>query len=517
MTGGEIPLVSGKPRLLKSTKMFHWPAFFLAFSLIVLTTGNSFSQQTSTHLAFNNALSQTNSFLNCNGVMWYYNTFNGNKFSDIQNDLSELQNNGLNILGFYCVFHGDKYMFHGCDPLDWFNVSPQCGTLQDFKDLTAAAHKRGMKVISYFTNIYIDNKSSLFKKAEIQYKAGNLTAKECAAFRWQNDSTGAYPSPDFGFNKWDSWAKSATAGAYYWSIWSGYGLDKANAHPAAVDFNSPAGVNMAETIGKFWIDAGLDGFAYDCGQLMDAKLQSAFITTPKTYTPGDKWICSESSEGSKAQSYYDFGYTCWFNYKDNDKVNDYGRVISGEINADGLETALANSDWAHSKNCWTYAWSIWTDPPMNGSRIYPKYKNDEVMRIQEAALLAGAGITYGCGVYDQYLTWPQTLKTNWGKVLKTVSANPSLFPSASRTRVSTGDLSTYAMKRTSRDGAQTALLIYNFNDSPKEVSVNLSGSGINTNQTPKDLCSGGKGPAITTATYTVYLPAYGFMILGVSK
>ena len=72
------------------------------------------------------------------------------------------------------------------------------------------------------------------------------------------------------------------------------------------------------------------------------------------------------------------------------------------------------------------------------------------------------------------------------------------------------------MKRTSLDGSKTALLIYNFSNETKNVTVNLSGSGINTNQTPVDLYNGGNGPAITSSNYTVSLPAYGFKMLGVS-
>ena len=199
-------------------------------------------------------------------------------------------------------------------------------------------------------------------------------------------------------------------------------------------------------------------------------------------------------------------------------MNDYVRIIKGEINADGLEKALQHSDWAHERNCWTYAWSIWHDAVanLNHSKPYPTYSNDDIMRVQEAALLAGAGITYGCGMYDQYLTWSPTLKSNWGKVLKTINSNTCLLPSASRNRLSTSDQTTYAIKRTSADGSETAILIYNFSNNAQDVSVDLSGSGINTNQTPVDLYNGGNGPAITSSIYTVNLPAYGFKILSVA-
>jgi hypothetical protein len=455
----------------------------------------------------------TNSFLNLNGVMWYYNTWFGYKYADIKDDLANLQNNGINILAFFCPYHGDKNIYDGCDPLDWYNVPPQCGTIQDFKDLTAAAHARGMKIICYYVNIYIDVNSTFFKTAEQQYAAGNRTAKECATFHWTTNRGEPFPSGGtFGAGTWqgfeDRWIHSSTAGAYYFSIWN----------EAALDFNMQGAQNTSVDIEQFWLDAGMDGFMFDVARC-ESLMKNLWITIPKTYTTTDKWLCPEVSDISQARNYYNYGFTCWFNYADNDQLNDYGRIINGSINADGLESSLANADWAHARNCWTYAWSIWHDDVDNLSHIvpYPTYSNDDVLRVQEAALLAGAGIIYGCGMYDQYLTWSSTLKTNWNQVLKTVNSNSCLLPSASRTRLSTGtDLSTFAMKRSSADGSKTALLIYNFSNNAKNVTVNLSGSGINTNQTPADLYSGGNGPAITSASYTVNLPAYGFKMLGVT-
>lgn len=455
---------------------------------------------------------ETNSFLNLNGVMWYYNTWFGNKYSDIMNDLPNLQNNGINIIAFFCPYNGDKNEYDGCDPLDWYNVPPQCGTMLDFKDLVASAHARGMKVICYFVNIYIDSNSDFFHTAELQYAAGKKTAKESATFHWTSNNNDRFPSSTTfgagtrkGFE--DRWIYSNTAGAYYASIWN----------EAALDFNMQGTHNTSIDIEHFWLDVGMDGFMFDVARC-EPIMKNLWITIPKNYTTTDKWLCPEVSNISQAQNYYNYGFTCWFNYADNDQLNDYGRIIKGDINADGLESALANSDWAHERNCWTYAWSIWHDDVanLNHSKPYPTYSNDDVMRVQEAALLAGAGITYGCGMYDQYLTWSPTLKSNWGKVLKIVNSNSCLLPSASRTRLSTANQTTYAMKRTSSDGSETAILIYNFSNNAQDVSVDLSGSGIKLNQTPIDLYNGGNGPDITSSNYTVSLPAYGFKILGIS-
>jgi hypothetical protein len=58
--------------------------------------------------------------------------------------------------------------------------------------------------------------------------------------------------------------------------------------------------------------------------------------------------------------------------------------------------------------------------------------------------------------------------------------------------------------------------MYNFNSTAADVTVDLTGTGIVTNQVPINLYNGGNGPAINGTSYTVSLPAYGFEMLQVS-
>lgn len=304
-----------------------------------------------------------------------------------------------------------------------------------------------------------------------------------------------------------SWAFSSTADAYYWSPWFGPGFD----------FDLAGNAAEVGRIEEFWLDTGLDGFIWDVG-LMNPALQQYQIDLPRSYTPNDKWLTGERAGSASASTNLEYGLTCWYNYEDDYLVNDYTNVVTGVIDADGLETALSNADFARENGCTTRAWSIWDDDRKTNliPHSYPTYADDDVMRVQEAAVLAGAGIHYGCGMYDQYIRWSKTLRTNWNAVLRTVNGNAALLPSASRTRVPAGtDPNAYSMRRTSADGSQTALLIYNLSDSAADVTVDLTGTGISTSQVPVDLYNGGSGTAIDGTSYTVSLPAYGFLMLQV--
>jgi glycosidase len=347
----------------------------------------------------------SNSFQNLNGFMWFYNTYFNYKFTDIKNNLPNLKRDGIRVLGFFSPYYGDQKVCDGCDPVNFYTVPPQNGTLQDWKDLVAAAHRKGMKVVSYFVNIYMDSNSSYFRTAERQYAAGDRTSREVSSFAWTTNPQDPLPTLRSGPPSASSWAYSSTAGAYYWKLWFGPGFN----------FDLPSNTAEVARIEKFWLDTGLDGFMWDVGRL-DSRLQPYAVTLPKSYTTNDKWLTFEITDSTKASAYQNFGLTSWFNYQDNNTVNDYTRIVNGSFDANGLEAALSNTDFARNAGSTTFAWSIWGDDAATNliPHTYPTYPNDDVMRVQEAALLAGSGILYGSAMYDQYIRWSPTLRTNWG-------------------------------------------------------------------------------------------------------
>lgn len=481
-----------------------------------------------------------NSFLDTNGIMWFYNTWFDYKYTDLTAKLDEFKENGINILGFFCPYDGNKELYDGCDPMNWYDVPEQCGTIEDFEKLVDEAHKRDMKVICYFVNIYIDKESEFFKTAEKQYAVGEYDAKECATFYWMpgtkdnppaesalptsKESVFGTTSPAPSLQPFKTkWEWSDTAGAWYCNVWLGGGMN----------FDMPGAQETSMDIEKFWLDKGLDGFTFDVSS-DTPKMQDIWVHIPETYTDNDKWIATERGDDTHAEQFERYGYNCWFNLADSDQVNDYTRVVGNILgadgselslkedlgisptDADGLEQAFTNSDRAHAMNCWTYALSPWGDDAEENleTSSYPSYADDEKMRVQEAALLAGGGITYGCGMYDQYLTWSDTLRENWGKVLKTVSDNKALLPSADRKRVNTVSESTsFAMTRTADDGSQSALLIYNLTNNEQTIKVQTGEAGIKDGISLNDLYNGGNAGIISGEEYEVTLPAYGFQML----
>ena len=230
-------------------------------------------------------------FQDLNGFMWFYSTYFGYKFADITRDLDNLKRGGIRVVGFFCPYYGDMYTADGCDPLDFYAVPPQNGTIQDWRSLVAGAHRRGMKVVCYFVSIYMDSRSSYFKTAEQQYWAGDLTSREVRSFHWSESPAAPLPTLRSGPPQVSSWAYSSSADAFYWSLWFGPGFD----------YDLPGNTAEVARIEEFWLDTGLDGFIWDVG-LMDPALQQYQIDLPKSYTPNDKWLTFERAGSADAST-----------------------------------------------------------------------------------------------------------------------------------------------------------------------------------------------------------------------
>jgi hypothetical protein len=140
--------------------------------------------------------------------------------------------------------------------------------------------------------------------------------------------------------------------------------------------------------------------------------------------------------------------------------------------------------------------------------------------VQEAALLAGAGIAYGAPSYTEYRAWPAAVRTAWTRVLAAVASTPALAPAAARERIpSAPAASTYAFVATSPDepdDGSAVLLAFNLGDEPATVTVDLSSlprlaAGA---PPPVDLVSHRPFPPVTTsAAYALRLPAHGSALL----
>ena len=135
--------------------------------------------------------------------------------------------------------------YHGYDVTDYYGVNPVYGTEQDFRDLMAAAHRRGIHVLVDLVLNHTSSQHPWFKDALLHpdspYRSWYL---------W-SDSQGA-PNEWGGYN----WHRSPVRDEYYYGFFSSEMPD--------LNWASPDVMREMEHVADFWLrDMGVDGFRLD--------------------------------------------------------------------------------------------------------------------------------------------------------------------------------------------------------------------------------------------------------------
>lgn len=136
--------------------------------------------------------------------------------------------------------------YHGYDVTDYYAVNPDYGTLDDFRELTEEAHKRGIKVI---LDLPINNTSD--KHPWFLESASSPDSPKRDWFIWAEDQGLSMKRAGvFGSKSWHE-----SGGTHYMGIY----------HDSMPDLNydSPEVREEMVRVGRFWLEQGADGFRLD--------------------------------------------------------------------------------------------------------------------------------------------------------------------------------------------------------------------------------------------------------------
>jgi alpha-amylase len=184
---------------------------------------------------------------------------------DYLNDGDPKTDEDLGVGGLWLMPIQPSPSYHGYDVTDYYGVNPDYGTMEDFKALTAEAAERGMKVI-------ID-------------LVVNHTSVE---HPWFEDSASAKDSEHRDWYLWaedtgqDTGGSSAASGGRAWhprggshylaGFWEGM---------PDLNFDNPEVRAEMVKIGRYWLDAGADGFRLDAAKHIYEDLQTASAADKK--------------------------------------------------------------------------------------------------------------------------------------------------------------------------------------------------------------------------------------------
>ena len=138
---------------------------------------------------------------------------------------------------------------NGYDISDYYNIDSNYGTMADFEEMLAEAHKRGLKIVMDIVVNHSSTKNEWFKKSE----AGDPEYKDF--YIWKDAVDGKEPTnwqSKFGGN---AWQYSEKRGQYYLHL---FDVTQADLNWE----NENVRKKVYEMI-RFWLNKGVDGFRLD--------------------------------------------------------------------------------------------------------------------------------------------------------------------------------------------------------------------------------------------------------------
>jgi maltose alpha-D-glucosyltransferase/alpha-amylase len=158
----------------------------------------------------------------------------------------------------------------GYDIADFNGVHPDYGTLDDVKEFLAAAHEKGMRVI---TDLVMNHTSSDHAWFQESRRPGS---DKRDWYVW-SDRDDLYEDARIIFTDTESsnWTWDPEAGAYYWHRFF--------SHQPDLNYENPDVQEAMLDVLRFWLDLGLDGFRLDAVPYLFEEDGTNCENLPKTH------------------------------------------------------------------------------------------------------------------------------------------------------------------------------------------------------------------------------------------
>jgi maltose alpha-D-glucosyltransferase/alpha-amylase len=161
----------------------------------------------------------------------------------------------LEWLGVDCIWllpmYASPLRDGGYDIADYYSMLPEYGTLEDFKAFLAAAHARGLRVI---TDLVVNHTSD--SHAWFQEARKSPTSPKRDWYVWSDDPHKyAEARIIFTDTEHSNWTWDEEAGAFYWHRFF--------SHQPDLNYDNPEVRQAMLDVVAFWLDLGVDGFRVD--------------------------------------------------------------------------------------------------------------------------------------------------------------------------------------------------------------------------------------------------------------
>ncbi|MEO8158676.1 MAG: maltose alpha-D-glucosyltransferase, partial [Betaproteobacteria bacterium] len=172
-------------------------------------------------------------------------------FKGVTAKLDYVRDLGVNTI-WLMPFYPSPLRDDGYDISEYEDVHPQFGSLDDFRELLAEAHKRGLRVITELVINHTSNEHRWFQAAR-KAPAGS---PERDFYVW-SDTDQLYQGTRIIFTDTETsnWTWDPVAKAFYWHRFF--------SHQPDLNFDNPKVLEAVFKTMRFWLDMGVDGFRLD--------------------------------------------------------------------------------------------------------------------------------------------------------------------------------------------------------------------------------------------------------------
>jgi maltose alpha-D-glucosyltransferase / alpha-amylase len=172
-------------------------------------------------------------------------------FAGLLAKLDYIASLGVNTI-WLLPFYPSPRLDDGYDIAEYRDVSPDYGTLKEFKAFVREAHARGLRVITELVINHTSDQHPWFQRAR-RAKPGS---SDRDFYVW-SDTDQKYPETRIIFldTEKSNWTWDSTAGAYFWH--------RFYSHQPDLNFDNPRVLKEVLSVMRFWLDMGIDGLRLD--------------------------------------------------------------------------------------------------------------------------------------------------------------------------------------------------------------------------------------------------------------
>ena len=191
---------------------------------------------------------------------------NGDGLGDLRgiiDSLDYLEDLGVQTLWLTPIQTSSSY--HGYDTIDYYEIDPKFGTLDDYRELIYECHKRGIKIIMDLVLNHTSTNNIWFTKSQRAEKGTDPYGNPINyrnLYHWKYQGTKVqYYDKDLGrytsINVEDhpNWYRDGESNYYY------YG--KFGSNMAELNYDNQATRDFVISLAAYWLGFGLDGFRLD--------------------------------------------------------------------------------------------------------------------------------------------------------------------------------------------------------------------------------------------------------------